>query len=93
MLQNLEEIIHCVGTKLCWVGGSVRTILAPKSQVTSPSAARGCHKWEQGRNFWVKLHFFLPIHVCNLGTFCSLPSPLESNSGAGSFVQNQYDLI
>lgn len=60
VLQNVAEIIHWVGTKLSWVGVSIRTILDPCTQASghfSWSAARGCHMWEQGRNLWVKLHF------------------------------------
>lgn len=68
MLQNGKEIIHWLSTKLSWVGGSVRTTLDPcfGTQALGHfpwSAARGCHKWEQGRNFWVNLHF-LYLFMC-----------------------------
>lgn len=100
MLQAAEEPIHLVATKLSWVGGSVQPSFGPcfgtKASGRCPSAAaRGSHKGGQGGNVCFRLLFLYQFTCITQVTVPSahLLPPLESNSVAGSFVQNWYDFI
>lgn len=88
-MQAVEEQIYQAATKLSQVGVCVCMSFGTKAWGICPSpAAKGSHNWGGMVKLLSSVLFSLPIQVCNsvYGPFRGLFPPLQSNSGAYSFV-------